>query len=110
MPKPLTKTDERNDMALAKSTMGNTEILQIADAVAREKGIGREQVIEALENAIQVAGRRKYGHEHNIRAEIDRKSGEIRLYRITDVVETVENEATQITLTEAKRRDKSLEI
>jgi len=97
-------------MALALSTMGNTEILQIADAVAREKGIGREQVIEALENAIQVAGRRKYGHEHNIRAEIDRKSGEIRLYRITDVVEVVENEVTQITLATAKKRDKALEI
>ena len=97
-------------MALALSTMGNTEILQIADAVAREKGIGREQVIEALENAIQVAGRRKYGHEHNIRAEIDRKSGEIRLYRITDVVETVENEITQITLEQARRKDKTLEI
>src|SRR6185369_8475153 len=97
-------------MSLAVSTSGNTEILQIADAVAREKGIGREQVIEALENAIQVAGRRKYGHEHNIRAEIDRKSGEIKLYRIVDVVETVENEVTQISLAEAKRRDKALEI
>ncbi len=97
-------------MALALSTSGNTEILQIADAVAREKGIGREQVIEALENAVQVAGRRKYGHEHNIRAEIDRKSGEIRLYRVIGVVETVENENTQVTLAEAKRRDKSLEI
>lgn len=97
-------------MAMALSTTGNTEILQIADAVAREKGIGREQVIEALENAIQVAGRRKYGHEHNIKADIDRKSGEIRLYRITDVVETVENEVTQITLKEAKHRDKNLEI
>jgi N utilization substance protein A len=97
-------------MALAFSTMGNTEILQIADAVAREKGIGREQVIEALENAIQVAGRRKYGHEHNIKADIDRKSGEIRLYRITDVVEVVENEATQISLKDAHRKDKTLEI
>lgn len=97
-------------MALALSTSGNTEILQIADAVAREKGIGREQVIEALENAVQVAGRRKYGHEHNIKAEIDRKSGEIKLYRIIEVVEIIENENTQITLAEAKRRDKSLEI
>ena len=86
------------------------ELLQVADAVAREKGIGREQVIEALENAIQVAGRRKYGHEHNIRAEIDRKTGEIRLIRVTDVVETVENEITQITLADAKRHDKTLEI
>ncbi len=97
-------------MALAYSTMGNTEILQIADAVAREKGIGREQVIEALENAIQVAGRRKYGHEHNIKAEIDRKSGEIRLYRVTEVVEVVENEVTQITLAQAHKKDKKLEI
>lgn len=97
-------------MAMALSTSGNTEILQIADAVAREKGIGREQVIEALENAIQVAGRRKYGHEHNIKADIDRKSGEIRLYRVTDVVEAVENELTQITLAEAKKRDKALQI
>lgn len=97
-------------MAMALSTTGNTEILQIADAVAREKGIGREQVIEALENAIQVAGRRKYGHEHNIKADIDRKSGEIRLYRVTEVVETVENEVTQINLAEAKRRDKALVI
>lgn len=97
-------------MALALSTSGNTEILQIADAVAREKGIGREQVIEALEQAVQVAGRRKYGHEHNIKAEIDRKSGEIKLYRVISVVETVENEVNQITLEEAKRRDKSLEI
>ncbi|HEU5047952.1 MAG TPA: transcription termination factor NusA [Rickettsiales bacterium] len=97
-------------MALALSTSGNTEILQIADAVAREKGISREQVIEALENAVQVAGRRKYGHEHNIRAEIDRKSGEIKLYRVIEVVETVENEVTQISLAEAHRRDKTLEI
>ena len=97
-------------MALAYSTMGNTEILQIADAVAREKGIGREQVIEALENAIQVAGRRKYGHEHNIKAEIDRKSGAIHLYRVTEVVETVENEITQITLAQAHKKDKTLAI
>ncbi len=97
-------------MAMALATTGNTEILQIADAVAREKGIGREQVIEALENAIQVAGRRKYGHEHNIKADIDRKSGEIRLYKVTDVVETIENEITQITLADAKKRDKALEI
>ncbi|MEI6730411.1 MAG: transcription termination factor NusA, partial [Pseudomonadota bacterium] len=97
-------------MAVAFPTAGNTEILQIADAVAREKGIGREQVIEALENAVQVAGRRKYGHEHNIKAEIDRKSGEILLYRIVDVVEEVENETTQLNLKQAKRLDGSLEI
>jgi len=100
-------------MAIAltnKGNVGNTEILQIADAVAREKGIGREQIIEALESAVQVAGRRKYGHEHNIKAEIDRKSGEIKLFRVIDVVEEVENEITQITLKEARRKNKEAEI
>ena len=53
------------------------ELLVVADTVAREKGINREEVLDAMEQAIQKAGRSKYGHEHDIRAEIDRKSGEI---------------------------------
>ena len=57
------------------------EMLQVADMVAREKGIEREEVLEAMEQAIQKAGRAKYGLEHDIRAEIDRKTGEIKLLR-----------------------------
>src|ERR1700752_2510156 len=72
------------------------ELLQVADAVAREKSIERDEVLEAMEQAIQKAGRSKYGHEHDIRAAIDRKTGEIKLTRVQEVVETVENEATQI--------------
>lgn len=68
------------------SFFGNIELIQVADAVAREKNIPKEAVIEALEEAIRVAARRKYGHEHSIRAEMDRKSGEIRLYREIMVV------------------------
>lgn len=82
--------------------IGNNEIMQVADAVAREKGITRESVIEAMENAIQVAGKRKYGHKHNIIAEIDQKTGEIRLYRCFQVVENVENIYTEISLSEAQ--------
>ena len=52
------------------------EMLQVADMVAREKGIEREEVLEAMEQAIQKAGRAKYGLEHDIRAEIDRKTAE----------------------------------
>jgi N utilization substance protein A len=92
-------------MALSISNFGGTELLQIADAVAREKGLGKESVIEAMENAIAVAGRRKYGHEQNIRADIDRKSGEVKLYRVRDVVETVEDEVKQMTLADAQARD-----
>ncbi|MBT5939122.1 MAG: transcription termination factor NusA, partial [Rhodospirillaceae bacterium] len=80
------------------------ELLLVADTVAREKGIDREEVLEAMEQAIQKAGRSKYGHEHDIRAEIDRKSGEIKLARYIEVAEEIENEITQITLDAAKGR------
>lgn len=84
----------------------SNELLQIADAVAREKGIDREEVIAAMEMAIQKAGRTKYGYEHDIRAHIDRSNGEIQLSRHRLVVEEVEDEVTQLTL-EAARRIKS---
>jgi N utilization substance protein A len=79
------------------------ELLTVADAVAREKSIDREQVLEAMEQAIQKAGRSKYGHEHDIRAHIDRKSGDIKLMRYMEVVEAVENEATQLPLDRAAK-------
>lgn len=91
-------------MALAQHIHGSTEMLQIADAVAREKNIDREVVIEAMENAIQIAGRKKYGLEHNIQASIDRKTGAIALFRVTDVVDEVENPAHEITPADANRR------
>ena len=59
-------------MALASRITGNTEIIQVAEAVAREKGIDRESVVEAIEQAIQVAARKKYGYEQNIIVTIDR--------------------------------------
>lgn len=74
------------------------ELLLVADAVCREKNIDREQVLEAMEQAIQKAGRAKYGHEKDVRATIDRKSGEVRLSRWTKAVTTVDNEDTQIPL------------
>ncbi len=90
--------------------VGNSEILQIADAVAREKGIGRDIVIEAMEQAIQSAGRRKYGMEHNIKAEISRKTGEVKLCRALEVVENVEDSFTQITLEDAREREEGLSL
>jgi N utilization substance protein A len=86
------------------------ELLQVADAVARDKGIDRDEVLEAMEQAIQKAGRSKYGHEHDIRAHIDRKNGEIQLSRFMEVVEAVENEATQMTVAQAKRKKPDAEV
>jgi N utilization substance protein A len=86
------------------------ELLQVADAVAREKNIEREIVLEAMEEAIQKAGRSKYGFDHDIRAIIDRKNGSIELKRYREVVETIENEAAQLTLAEAKRIKPDAEV
>ncbi|HYD32814.1 MAG TPA: transcription termination factor NusA [Azospirillaceae bacterium] len=86
------------------------ELLQVADAVAREKNIERDQVLEAMEQAIQKAGRSKYGHEHDIRATIDRKTGDIHLRRYLEVVEEVENEATQIELAQAQRKKPAIKL
>ena len=62
------------------------ELLQIADAVAREKSIEREVVIEAIEEAIQKAARTRYGAEHDIRVHIDPKTGETEIIRVVTVV------------------------
>ena len=86
------------------------ELLVVADAVAREKGIEREEVLDAMEQAIQKAGRSKYGYEHDIRAEIDRKSGEIRLARYVEVTDEIENEITQVTLDAARSRKNDAQI
>jgi len=91
-------------------TVTRHELLQVADAVASEKSIERDEVLEAMEQAIQKAGRAKYGHEHDIRAAIDRKTGEIRLARYRQVADPVENEFTQITPKQAADRDPSLNV
>ena len=86
------------------------ELLQVADAVARDKGIEAEEVLDAMEQAIQKAARSRYGHENDVRAEIDRQSGEILLARYLEVADPVENEATQIPVSEAKRLNPDAEV
>jgi N utilization substance protein A len=85
------------------TAVNRPELLLVADAVAREKQIERDDVLEAMEQAIQKAGRAKYGHEKDIRATIDRKTGDVRLSRWTEIVETVENEETQIPVAISKK-------
>ena len=94
-------------------SMPRPEIILVADTVAREKNIDRDDVLEAMEIAIQKAGRSKYGFEHDIRATIDRKSGAISLARYREVVESadqIENEVTQLTLAEAKAYDSNIKV
>ncbi|MDP7468361.1 MAG: transcription termination factor NusA [Alphaproteobacteria bacterium] len=98
------------NMETTAPASGLADLIQVADAVAREKGIEREEVIEAMEMAIQKAGRSKYGHEFDIRAEVDRDTGEIQLARYIEVVDEVENEATQLTLEEAKKTKSDAQV
>ena len=86
------------------------ELLQIAESVAREKSIDQNIVIEAMEQAIQSAAKRKYGQELEIRAGINKKSGEIEIARVLKVVEVVDNKAIEITLEEGQKRDSSARI
>jgi N utilization substance protein A len=97
-------------MAEQAVSANKLELLQIADAVAREKAIEKEVVIAAMEDAIQRAARSRYGSENEIKAEIDGKTGEIRLARLLEVVELVENEATEITLADAQARNPAAQV
>ena len=86
------------------------ELLQIAEAVAREKSIDRSIVITAMEDAIAKAARSRYGAETDVHAEINAKTGELRLARHMLVVEAVENPATQIELETARRHNPAAQI
>src|SRR6185503_5958467 len=86
------------------------ELLQIADAVAREKAIDRMIVVAAMEDAIQKAARSRYGSETDIRAEINPKTGEIKLQRLMRVSETIENPSAEITLEEARNKNPAAQV
>src|SRR5918912_803696 len=96
-------------MATAVSA-NRLELLQIADAVAREKSIDRGVVIEAMEDAIQKAARSRYGSETEVRAEINPRTGEMRLSRLLRVVEQVENDATDISLEDARVKNPAAQV
>ncbi|MRX34855.1 transcription termination factor NusA [Aminobacter sp. MDW-2] len=86
------------------------ELLQIADAVAREKSIDKSIVIAAMADAIQKAARSRYGQETNIRADINPNTGEMKLQRLMEVVDKVEDYATQIALTSARERNPDAQL
>lgn len=81
------------------------ELIQIADAVAREKSIEKSLVIEAMEDALSRAARSRYGHETNVRAEINPATGETRLWRLMEVVEELENDSAEILLEDARHKN-----
>src|SRR5688572_14627518 len=97
-------------MAMAGISANRLELLQIADAVAREKSIDRKIVIQAMEDAIQKAAKSRYGPENDIRCQIDARTGETGLSRVVTVADPVENEAQQISVADAQRRKADAKI
>ena len=95
---------------MATVSANKLELLQIADAVAREKAIDRKIVLGAMEDAIAKAARSRYGSETEVRAEIDPKSGELHLSRHMLVVDAVENPSSQITIEEARRHHPAAQV
>jgi len=85
------------------------EMLQVADAVAREKSVDRELVLQAMESALKTAARRTYGNR-NVEPVIDRKTGEIQLFHMRMVVEEVEDEENELTLEDGRKIDPAAEL
>ena len=86
------------------------ELLQIADAVAREKSIDKAVVIHAMEEAMQRAAKSRYGAENEIKVEIDAKTGETHISRYLHVVDKVENDKTEISVLDARRRNPAAQV
>ncbi|MGI9352812.1 MAG: transcription termination factor NusA [Rhizobiaceae bacterium] len=86
------------------------ELLQIADAVAREKAIDKEIVISAMANAIEKAAKSRYGQDTNVHVQVDSKTGDINLKRLLEVVENVEDYNTQIAIELARDKEASVEL
>ncbi len=86
------------------------ELLAIADAVAREKLIDKAIVLEAMEDAIQRAARARYGAENDIRAKIDAQTGDMRLWRVVEVVAEVDDYFKQVSLTDGQKLEKDAQL
>ncbi len=95
---------------IAGISANRLELLQIADAVAREKSIDRKIVIQAMEDAIQKAAKSRYGAENDIRCEIDPKTGETRLTRVLVGCRKRRERSHQIRLADAQRRNPEVKI
>ena len=86
------------------------ELLRIAEAVATEKSIDKEVILKSMELAIQKAAKTRFGSENDIRAKIDRESGDITLHKVLTVVEVQQNLDTEISLENAKKIEEKKDL
>jgi len=82
----------------------------VIDQVGKDKGIDRKVIIEALEQAVLTASRKKYGHQGEIEVHYNEEAGEVELFQFKQVVEEVANSSTEISLSEARELDTEAQI
>jgi len=82
----------------------------VIEQVGKDKGIDRKVIIEALEQAVLTASRKKYGHQGEIEVHYNEEVGEVELFQFKQVVEEVTNPSTEISLKEAKELDNEAQI
>ena len=83
----------RSSIKMLNRGLDKQELLRIVEAVANEKSIDKELVIDSMESAIQKAALSKFGNDNNIEVAIDRETGDIKIQKVLDIVEKVEDTA-----------------
>lgn len=84
---------------------GMENLRRIVDQICRDKGIDRDLLIDAIEEAVRSAVKKKYGGQRDIEVQYNDELGEVEVFQYRTVVEKVVNEAREISLEEARRRD-----
>jgi N utilization substance protein A len=87
-----------------------TNLNYVIDQVGKDKGIDRKVIIEALEQAVLTASRKKYGHQGEIEVHYNEEAGEVELFQFKQIVEEVTNPSTEISLEEARELDSEAQI
>lgn len=90
---------------MANYVSGNNETLRIVQAVASEKGISSESVLQAIEQSLKVAARKKYGADYEIDASVNRKTGEFKIFRRLEVVEEVSDSSKEVSFKQVRKSE-----
>ncbi|NLK27284.1 MAG: S1 RNA-binding domain-containing protein, partial [Clostridiales bacterium] len=88
----------------------NRELIEALNQIEKEKDISKDVLLEALENSLVAACKNNFGRADNIKVDIDRETGEVNVYAMKEVVETVTDPLLQVSLAQAKMKDAKVDI
>lgn len=88
----------------------NKELIIALDELEKERGINKEYLLESIESALVMAYKKNFDSAENVKVTMDKQTGEVHVYAVKEVVETVEDDKLQILLDDAKQISKKLEV